>query len=312
MRQCALRPCIYMTLLHYAGYMSTAVKAMQMQLIKLLTTTSLIPCASCPWEARACAAAASHVSFHKSLEILKFLHENGCPWDAQAPKAACYDRSLTTVRYLHEQGCPFDTSAFAAAACVSHLDILSYMHEHGKPWDATACTEAAGRGHLDALRYLDEHGCPHDGLAACNAAARGGHINTLRYMHELSWPWDAVRACEMAAVSGSVDMIKYIVEQDSLVLTAAQLTKMLNAAGQFSKLGAAQWLRQEGAQWPAALIYNDHYSPQWSRAYSWHGDTLAWAREQGCTSSIDMNVSLRIQHNTASLTHGTHYHSTVD
>ena len=224
------------------------------------------------------------------------MREQGCVLDIKLSRDSASSGRLNVLCYLHEQGCPWDAEACTGAARGGYLKVLRYLHEQGCSWDAAACTAAARGGHLSTLRYLAEQGCSYDGVAACNAAACGGHIDTLRYMYERNWPWDAVRACEMAAVSGSVDMIKYIVEQDSLVLTAAQLTKMLNAAGQFSKLGAAQWLRQEGAQWPAALIYNDHYSPQWSRAYSWHGDTLAWAREQGCTSSIDMNVSLRIQH----------------
>jgi hypothetical protein len=164
------------------------------------------------------------------------------------------------------------------------------MHEQGKPWDVVSCNEAAGSGHADILRYLDEHGCPHDSVAACNAAALGGYINTLSYMHERTWPWDAIRACELAAVSGSIDIIKHIVEQDSLVFTAAQLTKMLNAAGCHEQLETAQWLRQQGAQWPAVLLYNDHVAEH-SHAWPWHGGTLKWAREQGCASSNDYNVS---------------------
>eukprot|EP00953_Heterococcus_sp_UTEX-ZZ885_P020286 11358-Heterococcus_DN1.PRE.2 len=120
-----------------------------------------------------------------------------------------------------------------------------------------------------------------------------GHLNTLRYMHKRDWPWEAVRACELAAASGSIGIIKYIVEQDSLVFTAAQLTNMLNAAGCNGELETAKWLRQQGAQWPAVLVYNDHYPPH-SHAWPWRGETLSWAREQGCTSSNDYNVSVCI------------------
>jgi hypothetical protein len=157
------------------------------------------------------------------------------------------------------------------------------MHEHGKPWDVTSCTGAARGGYLNVLRYLHEQGCPYNGVVACNAAARGGHIDTLRYMHERDWPWDAVTACEMAAVSGSVDIIKYIVEQDSLVLTAAQLTNMLNAAGSYDQLETAQWLRQQGAQWPAVLTNTDPYYQPPVR-HLWQEKAFKWAREQGCTS----------------------------
>jgi hypothetical protein len=135
-------------------------------------------------------------------------------------------------------------------------------------------------GHLDTLRYLVEQGCPHDGVAACSAAARMGHIDTLRYMRERNWPWDAVKACEMTAASGSVDIIKFIVEQDNLVFTAAQLTKMLNAAGASSAVETARWLREQGAQWPAVLVYNGHYGDgEHAMGSSWRDFTLKWARD---------------------------------
>jgi hypothetical protein len=42
---------------------------------------------------------------------------------------------------------------------------------------------------------------------------------------------------------------------------------MLAAAGANSKLAAAQWLRQRGADWPAVLQHRDRV---------WQGDALAW------------------------------------
>jgi hypothetical protein len=124
----------------------------------------------------------------------------------------------------------------------------------------------------------------------CSSAVEG-HFNTLSYMHERGWPWDAVRACELAAASNSVDIIKYIAQQDSLVFTAAQLTKMLNAAGANDRLEAAQWLREQGAEWPAVLIHNDHYGEHAMRS-TWRALTLKWARDKGCTSSINHQVCL--------------------
>jgi hypothetical protein len=139
------------------------------------------------------------------------------------------------------------------------------------------------------LRYLRELGCPWD-AAACNDAAFYSQLEALRYMHEEGCPWDAVRACELAAGSGSLDIIKYTVEKNNLVLTAAQLTNMLNAAGRNGELETAKWLRLQGAQWPTVLMYNSHLD-QHAHAWSWRSETVAWAREQGCTSSISHNVS---------------------
>jgi hypothetical protein len=45
---------------------------------------------------------------------------------------------------------------------------------------------------------------------------------------------------------------------------------MLNAAGANSKLAAAKWLRQQGAEWPAVI--------------NWCGCSLDWAGSEGCTA----------------------------
>ena len=40
------------------------------------------------------------------LECLKYLHKNGCPWDAlTCADAAAYGR-LVGLKYVHENGCP--------------------------------------------------------------------------------------------------------------------------------------------------------------------------------------------------------------
>jgi hypothetical protein len=240
----------------------------------------------CPWDAKACRGA----GYNGALDTLRYLHENGCPWDAVAVcEAGALHGHLDVVRYVHEQGCTLAASVSKGAAGGGHLSTLRYLHEQGCPWSSDACAEAARGGHLKVLRYLHEQGCSWD-AAACNEAAYSSQLETVRYLHEHGCPWDAVRACELAAASGSVDIIKYIVEQDSLVFTAAQLTKMLNATGPNDELEAAQWLRQQGAQWPAVLVYNNHHWEH-STTWAWHGETLEWARQQGCTSSTNYNVS---------------------
>jgi hypothetical protein len=50
---------------------------------------------------------------------------------------------------------------------------------------------------------------------------------------------------------------------------------MLNAAASHHHLAAAQWLRQQGAEWPTVLRFD---------MQSWDTDVLQWARDEGCTS----------------------------
>jgi hypothetical protein len=64
---------------------------------------------------------------------------------------------------------------------------------------------------------------------------------------------------------------------------------MLNAAGAHLELETAQWLRQQGAEWPATLLYTDQYEEQ-PAPHVWRDFVLKWASDQGCTSPTINNV----------------------
>jgi tripartite-type tricarboxylate transporter receptor subunit TctC len=111
------------------------------------------------------------------------------------------------------------------------------------------------------------------GESTCEEAAFNGHVSTLRWLQEHGCPWDAIDICASAAQGGSVDVLVYL-QQQGIESTAEALTQMLKVAGANNHLAAAQWLRQQGASWPAKLC----------SFRQWSGDTLAWARAEGCTS----------------------------
>jgi hypothetical protein len=46
-------------------------------------------------------------------------------------------------------------------------------------------------------------------------------------------------------------------------------------------MAAAQWLRQQGAEWPAVL---GKFHIKWS------GTLLQWARREGCTSELPADI----------------------
>jgi hypothetical protein len=79
----------------------------------------------------------------------------------------------------------------------------------------------------------------------------------------------------MAAVEGGhVCMLDYM-QAFEPAASAAQMTHMLNVAGGRDHLCAAQWLWQQGAEWPAVLTYG---------FAAWRTDVLQWARYEGCTA----------------------------
>jgi hypothetical protein len=125
---------------------------------------------ACAW-----AAAKGH------LEVLRFLHEQGCPWNEEACMKAAAKGHLDTLRYLHEQGCPWDERACIEAAKNGHIEVLQFLHNRGCPW-TDECYYATIRGwyakwctstpidtakaprprHVAVLRYLYKAGCPFD------------------------------------------------------------------------------------------------------------------------------------------------------
>ena len=95
-----------------------------------------------------------------NLELLKVLHENGCPWDEGTCFAAASGGHLECLKYLHENGCPWDYRTCLCAASNGHLECLKYTHENGCPWDEYTCLNAARNGHIECLKYAHENGCP--------------------------------------------------------------------------------------------------------------------------------------------------------
>ena len=92
------------------------------------------------------------------LEVLKWLREKGCPWDAWAcTEAARYDH-LAVLKWLRSQDppCPWDESACSEAAWGGHLDVLKWLRENGCPWDIVC----RGTSHTHIRTYLDENDCP--------------------------------------------------------------------------------------------------------------------------------------------------------
>ena len=64
--------------------------------------------------------------------------------------------NLDLLKYLHENGCPWNEATCTCASLVGHLECLKYAHEHGCPWNEFTSSESALRGHLECLKYAHE------------------------------------------------------------------------------------------------------------------------------------------------------------
>ena len=70
---------------------------------------------------------------------------NGCQTTTSA--AEC-------LKYLQQNGSPWNKELTSLAAAKGHLECLKYLHKNGCPWDEYATWYAALNGHLECLKYL--------------------------------------------------------------------------------------------------------------------------------------------------------------
>ena len=110
-------------------------------------------------------------------EHLKILEPNG--WYMDMDSNLCTEAArkghLEVLRWAHQNGCPWDGRTCARAAEGGHLEVLQWAHENGCPWDSCTCTNAASKGHLEVLQWAYLNGCPCNFQEICREAAHRGH-----------------------------------------------------------------------------------------------------------------------------------------
>jgi hypothetical protein len=158
----------------------------------------------------ACAQAAKH----GHLECLRYLHEQGCPWDVLTCLEAAREGHLDCLKYAHENGCPgASRTIIEVAAHNGHLDCLQYLHEKGSSYvssgDIHLCSLTVQGGNLACLKYLHEQGYGWD-KRTCGNAAENGHLNCLQYAHENGCPWDFPEIYTIACLNAHIDCMEYI------------------------------------------------------------------------------------------------------
>jgi hypothetical protein len=221
-----------------------------------------------------------------NLNVLQFLHAEGCPWHPNVCGAAGEAGDLEQLKWLFSHGATVDNSTAMIAARGGAVPVLEWLQQQQQDVELkehTMCC-AAEHGHLQLCQWLHTQQCPWDDTATFSAA-RYNHCATLRWLiesgcpHDVTHVLDILSAAVLGARNGDFNTLQYLYEC-GIMASSDVLTDTLNTAGAHNKLAVAQWLRQHGAEWPAVLrspFYND----------PWHGETLAWARAEGCTSPTE-------------------------
>jgi hypothetical protein len=119
--------------------------------------------------------------------------------------------------------------AYAEAVCQQSLEPLAVVTElrtHGATWNETLCSHAAFNGELQLLIWLRNYGCP----------------------------WNEERVLLNASSSGNMQLLEWLQTVTARSVWSSDVqTRMLNQAGNYGKLEAAQWLRSCGAAWPQSF-----------------------------------------------------------
>ena len=116
-----------------------------------------------------------NAAHNQELEIMKYLHDNKCPWSEAVCQMAAQQGSLECLKYAHENGCPWNATTVNASASNCEdiynnyiidkehdfFSCLKYAVENGCPFDNETFEYAIGEN-IDSLKYLVEKGCPID------------------------------------------------------------------------------------------------------------------------------------------------------
>jgi hypothetical protein len=186
--------------------------------------------------------------------------------------------SIEGLKWLHEQGCPWDIFTCAEAAEFGHLEVLEWLHEHGCPWGYCTGTAAANVGNMEVLKWLHDHGCPLD-QGVHNSAAEQGDLEMLKWLHGLGYMDDSITTCSIAACGGQLEVLKWL--NTHRLFGSMYDVHVCGYAASGGHLVVLKWLREQGFLWDGKEICGNAVS-------GGHLEVLKWLHEQGCTLNEEL------------------------
>ena len=105
----------------------------------------------------------THISYASScgqLDVLKFLHNLGCPWNYLTTSSASSFGHLNCLKYAIENGCDY-TYALRNATLYGMLDCIRYLvEEKGEFVDLITVELSAQSGNLNCIKYFHKRKAP--------------------------------------------------------------------------------------------------------------------------------------------------------
>jgi hypothetical protein len=145
------------------------------------------------------------------IKMLRYLHENGWPWEGYTLRAAAKSGNRDCLAYVLDNACPWTPDDLCQTVrSTLWTTIVTAIRPDGG--DTRPATAAASMGRLDLLSDLCEKGyvC---GPETCAAAARHGYVDCLHYLYKQHCAWDH-ETTRAALVGKSRRCFEYAVSRD--------------------------------------------------------------------------------------------------
>jgi hypothetical protein len=209
-----------------------------------LAVCQFLAAEGCPWGVHAAETAA--IGGH--LSTLRWMREHGCLWVAtDVCSAAANYGSVEMLQYLKEQGCVFDADTMRAAVQARRLHVCKFLRAEQCPWFSSAGEAAARCNHVEMLHWLHDQGYPWDIHAVRLVAVEARHTGLLEAMQHFEPAANAAQLTELLKSAGRYDdlmLVKWLRQQ------GANWPANLAYDGDRWSAALVQWARDEGCVSP--------------------------------------------------------------
>jgi len=243
-----------------------------------------------------------------SVDVLAWLVENGCQWDAaECCQAGASGNHLAVVHWVMSNS-PDRTlvaGVLMDASARGHLKTIErfWIEEHRNAIGTTCMEGATVGGHVHVLDWLKEHGC-YGSAELCAIAAELGHVGALEWLLGQGLTWDLSRSIESIISRGQMNVLlweearrkkdmdeqRWIGNDIAEVLTLKAKVARLSPemASSDGKVEILQWLHRHGI-----LDVDKNGSDMCVRAArNGHMGIIAWLYSLGCKLDMDRCASI--------------------
>lgn len=243
-----------------------------------------------------------------SVELVKYLIENGHDFDLRMPEAASGEGHLACLRYLHSVGCPWDESTCTAAAKSGQFECLKFAHENGCHWTLPYMAHYASvSGSLPCLKYVIENGSPaqnalHNKLVKIDAVDCVKYLRNRGVLFPLGFGNYAVSMNALKCVKFALELGSTFTDQVLISVQSVECMQLLHDTGYVWTTKSAayasrksveilQFLHEHGCPWDDSVYDNALCNNVVTANNAPYIDCIVYAHTHGCPWSSETLIS---------------------